>query len=257
MNFIVNLELENYDELLKELLFIVDTSTRSFILKKYSVLFLKSKNIWKDKEVLRCFLIGLKVKELELDTLEIIKLTIFYFENEELFSVFKVFLDRKNTESQLKICDILLFFIKNVNNKFEITETNMNIIYNLVMNYLLNDKIRRSAIKVLREYYVYFGISKICKELLPQLCGLLFKQERDEIFGIIYEIIGFLKENKTDIVEEGNIKKWYKKISSRFVSTTKVIKNDNEDISRAIKGMCVDENKKYENNEEGEWNNDF
>ncbi|KAG0441989.1 N-terminal kinase-like protein [Dictyocoela muelleri] len=249
IDFFIKLDLPSYDEPIKKMMSILDSSFRIELLKKID--FFINKVNWNDSSLLKNFLLGLACKNLSKITLISLDKIFYTFNNESkiLFVRAAKNIDLIDSDENysynypdFNVNDYLQYnFNDDFNNK-NLNDDNLNkqsrnsdeILASIIKNnhlYLtFPDEIYKLILKNLDSLEIVtlihnllckIGIKVICTELLPEMCIQILKNK--DLIPEIVKILDYLENNKDEIkkVDDGSWISTLKKYANQSIENIK------------------------------------
>lgn len=208
------------NEYYKELFAVLDSSVRMYLLK----------NIGSVSDLNTCIseiCLGLYVKDkiMRLETVNYIFEHCASISWDGLAHTLNAMKEIKENETVGLICQKLAMGRAGENKIAEIMKNPAldKAVYNLLLRYAQLGRSRASVYACIEEHFMRFNKTKLCIELLPQLCSRLCDDESQEkCFLLVDKILGFLRQHRGEI----HAKDWsLKSIKNMLIKK----KNENED----------------------------
>lgn len=200
LTMIFTMDLTNYDEFIELLFTRLDSHVRLFLLHNIDF-YIDRVTVWNDK-LFENLILGLKCNDVVL-------------QHESIKSINRISkkLDEKNIKETIKslqygsrnesIIEMGICFIDNIMENVKKNSSLSKETYRIIFIFMNNDAKRGSVMGLLSRIYDSFDCRKLQCEMLPALCNYLSDEvNQDLCFDLIDNILGFLKENKSEIVKD-------------------------------------------------------
>lgn len=165
LNFIIFLDIKNFDEILPELFYVLDSNVRLYLFSNSKKYINKIKAL---DSSLNSILLGLKVKnkKLKKETIIFLQKNIVKISEQNQVYILECMY---NTISDKEEIFLVLNYILETNPRFG----NKDIVYNICKKYITISGCKNETLKVIKKFYTYFNKYKVSTELLPLICTYL------------------------------------------------------------------------------------
>ncbi|EPR79333.1 hypothetical protein SLOPH_1841 [Spraguea lophii 42_110] len=224
LKLIIFLDLDSYDLQIEKIFGVLDSNVRSFVLKNIDF-FINKTSLWNSKSIFKSLSLGLKVKNLRVDTINSFSKILKFLEKKRVKELLKILLQEANKEILQITCN---FLEENIEYLCEMDEEGL---FKLIIYYLPKDHNR--VLEIIDNSFDKLEMERIV-QLLSILCSTLPEYNDNKIFQTIINILYFVKEHREELTK--NVGSWIP-----FVRNRRNVNDKKDEIEKKVKKIDIEE----------------